>query len=180
MTSASLIKGEMSYALHGYKSTEHFVYAETFIVEFCIYTLYIFWTPIHYLVFGCCVKKFEENKQWVEEVRDRHCIKYSPAGDGIYIDPKNPRLTNYIHQLVSAPSLVWDGWERRDEITHMKHALHEHMEMIEGETPSEDSEDGSEGPEDGVLVGEGSLPETFTEREPCQSGNVSDSPEKID
>jgi hypothetical protein len=59
LISASLIKGEMSYALHGYKSTEHFVYAEAFIIEFCIIITYLFWSPIHYVVFGCCVKKFE-------------------------------------------------------------------------------------------------------------------------
>jgi hypothetical protein len=180
LISASLIKGEMSYALHGYKSTEHFVYAEAFIIEFCIIITYLFWSPIHYVVFGCCVKKFEYNKHWVREVRDAHCIKYTPAGDSLEIDPTHPKITNYIHQLVSAPSLIWDGWERRDEIAHMKHDLHEHMESVEGEVPSEDSSDGSEQSEDGIAIGQVSLDGTLTEKEPSQGLIFSESLEKID
>lgn len=168
LCSASLIKGELSYALHGYKSTEHFVYSESFIIQFCIICTYLFWSPIHYVVFGCWVKKFEDNKHFIREVRDHNCIKYTNAGDSVEIDPKYPKVTDYIHQLVSAPILIWDGWERRDEIAHMKHELHEHMEIVEGEVPSEDSSDGSEGSDDGIGLGKIPLDGTITDKDSSQ------------
>jgi hypothetical protein len=137
LTSAQLIKGDLSYALFGSTIYEEWNLCLAILIYSNILFSYMIWTPIHYflgkyiLLKGC-----GSHEGYVDELKRRNEYEVTSEGE-IKVDIANPKISSFLRYMVWYPLFVKDYKHSTGWIRELSEEIHEDLERVEGEEGSE-------------------------------------------
>jgi hypothetical protein len=133
LTSAQLIKGDLSYALFGSSIYEEWNLCLSGLIYSNILFSYMIWTPIHYFLGKwILLKNCDSHEGYVEELKRRNEYKVTSEGE-IKVDTANPKISSFLRYMVWYPLFVKDYKHCTAWIRELSEEIHEDLERVEGE-----------------------------------------------